>query len=244
MLDELNIRATFFVVADVTEHYPGLVPQIAERGHEIACHGLHHACKIHPRTKQPLMSPVEFEERTLHAKKMLEKASGQEVIGYRAPAAYVAGWMLDSLEKLGFKYDSSVNVNSFFNKTDSSLRSVDTRPYYPQRGSLESGDNKRILELPWPYFKIGLRFPTGGGPMLRFLGTNYIATGLKQSLKMGNTLVYFHSIDISNEKFPSGFSFRRPFYWALKGKTVERRIKYLLTSMGVQKGTCSELLGR
>ena len=56
MLDELNIRATFFVVADVTEHYPGLVEQIAAKGHEIACHGLHHACKIHPKTKQPLMS--------------------------------------------------------------------------------------------------------------------------------------------------------------------------------------------
>ncbi len=49
MLDELNIRATFFVVADVVEHYPGLVEQIAERGHEIACHGRHHACKIHPK---------------------------------------------------------------------------------------------------------------------------------------------------------------------------------------------------
>lgn len=91
MLDELNIRATFFVVADVTEHYPGLVQQIAARGHEIACHGLHHACKIHPKTKEPLMSQGEFEERTLQAKKILEEASGQEVRGYRAPAAYVAG---------------------------------------------------------------------------------------------------------------------------------------------------------
>jgi peptidoglycan/xylan/chitin deacetylase (PgdA/CDA1 family) len=46
MLDEYDINATFFVVADVVEHYPGLVESIAERGHEIGCHGLHHACKI------------------------------------------------------------------------------------------------------------------------------------------------------------------------------------------------------
>ena len=45
MLDEFAITATFFVVADVVEHYPGLVESIVERGHEIGCHGLHHACK-------------------------------------------------------------------------------------------------------------------------------------------------------------------------------------------------------
>ena len=41
-----NTHATFFVVADVVDHYPGLVESIVERGHEIGCHGLHHACKI------------------------------------------------------------------------------------------------------------------------------------------------------------------------------------------------------
>jgi peptidoglycan/xylan/chitin deacetylase (PgdA/CDA1 family) len=48
MLDEYEVTATFFVVADVVEHYPGLVESIAERGHEIGCPGLHHACKIYP----------------------------------------------------------------------------------------------------------------------------------------------------------------------------------------------------
>ena len=226
MLDEYNTRATFFVVADITEHYPGLVQQIAERGHEIACHGLHHACKIDPRTKEPLMTQKDFEERTLRAKKMLEKVSGQEVIGYRAPAAYVAGWMPDSLEKLGFKYDSSVSVNSFYNKTDSHLKGVSTGPYYPERGSLEPGNKDRgILEIPWSYFKCGLKFPTGGGPMLRFLGARYIMLGLKQSLRRGDAVFYFHPIDVSTEKFPSGFSSHRPFYWVVKGKVVEKRIR-------------------
>jgi len=121
LFDEYNIKATFFVVADVVDNYPGLVESIAERGHEIACHGLHHACKIDPKTKEPLMSVEEFEKNTLEAKRILEKASGQEVIGYRAPNALIGGWMLDSLEKLGFKYDSSVCVNSIYNKTDSTL---------------------------------------------------------------------------------------------------------------------------
>jgi len=41
MLDEYEVTATFFVVADVVEHYPGLVESIVERGHEIGSHGLH-----------------------------------------------------------------------------------------------------------------------------------------------------------------------------------------------------------
>ena len=137
MLDEFDIKATFFVVADVVEHYPGLVESIAERGHEIACHGLHHACKIDPKTKEPLVTVNEFEERTLKAKETLERVCKDKVIGYRAPNALVGGWMLDSLEKIGFKYDSSISVNSLYNKTDSSLEGVSPYPYYPKKNGLE-----------------------------------------------------------------------------------------------------------
>jgi peptidoglycan/xylan/chitin deacetylase (PgdA/CDA1 family) len=202
LLDELNTKATFFIVADVVDYCPGLVQQIVDRGHEIACHGLHHACKIHPRTKEPLMSIEEFEARTLQAKKILEEVSGKEVIGHRAPNACISGWMLDSLDKLGFRYDSSISANSFYNKTDSPHKSVTSTPYYPRRGSVEPGDERRILEIPWPYFEFGLRFPTAGGPLLRLLGAKYITLGLKQSLKRGDTFFYFHPIDISKEKLP------------------------------------------
>ncbi len=244
ILDGLNIRATFFVVADVVEHYPGLVDEISGRGHEIACHGLHHTCKIHPRTKQPMMSQDEFEKRTLRAKRMLEEVSGQQVIGYRAPSAYIGGWMLESLERIGFRYDSSVSVNSFYNKTDSSLKGIDTRPYYPKTGKLEPGGKRGILELPWPYFQVRVKFPTGGGPMLRFFGASYIKKGIEQSLQRGPSLFYFHPIDIAEEKFPGGFSWHRPFFWAIKGRIVEQRIKHLLTSMHVKQGTCKEVLER
>ena len=242
ILDDFNLKATFFVVADVTELYPGLVEQIASRGHEIACHGLHHACKTSSRTKEPLMSQGEFEERTVRAREMLEKASGQKVIGYRAPAAYVSGWMIDSLEKLGFKYDSSVSVNSLYNKTDSVLRGVDSRPYYPRVGRLEPGDKRGILELPWPYLDFGLKFPTGGGPMLRFFGARYIMLGLKQSLKRGPTIFYVHPIDICEERFPVGFSRHRPFFWAIKGWIVESRIRWILNNLDTRLVCCRDML--
>jgi len=154
LLDEFNVVATFFVVADVIERYQGLVESIVERGHEIGCHGLHHACKIHPKTKKPLMSAKEFEEKTLEAKQKLERVYKKEVIGYRAPNALVAGWMLDSLEKIGFKYDSSVSVNSLYNKTDSLLKGVSSYPYYPKKNNLEVCERRSFIEFPWAYWEV------------------------------------------------------------------------------------------
>ena len=146
------------MVADVVDHYPGLVESIAERGHEIGCHGLHHACKIDPKTKEPLMSVKEFEERTLEAKEMLERVCKDKVIGYRAPNALVSVWMLDSLEKIGFKYDSFISVNSLYNKTDSSY------PYYPKKNGLEIGEENFFVEFPWSYWNVfGFEIPTSGG---------------------------------------------------------------------------------
>jgi peptidoglycan/xylan/chitin deacetylase (PgdA/CDA1 family) len=228
ILDQFNVNATFFVVADIAEHYPGLIESIVERGHEIACHGLHHTCKIDPKTKQPLMSTEEFEKRTNEARRILERTSGQKVTGYRAPNALVGGWMLDSLEKLGFKYDSSVCVNSLYNKTDSSLKEVSTYPYHPIQGSLDMGTERNIIEYPWAYYDIaGFKVPTSGGPMLRFLGAHMMLKGLKQSLKRGDTVFYFHPIDVSYEKFPQ-IGKGRPMYWAIKGDVVEKRIRYIL----------------
>jgi peptidoglycan/xylan/chitin deacetylase (PgdA/CDA1 family) len=231
LFDEYNVKATFFVVADVVDNYPGLVESIAGRGHEIACHGLHHACKIDSKTKEPLMSVEEFEKNTLEAKRILEKASGQKVIGYRAPNALIGGWMLDSLEKLGFKYDSSVCVNSIYNKTDSTLEGVSTYPYHTESGSLTTGPKRNIVEHPWAYYDVaGFKVPTSGGPMLRFLGAHMMLKGLKQSLKRGNTVFYFHPIDISYEKFPQ-IGKGRPMYWAIKGNVVENRIKYIMKNL-------------
>ncbi|KAF5039239.1 Polysaccharide deacetylase [anaerobic digester metagenome] len=230
ILDEFNVNATFFVVADTIEHYPGLVESIADRGHELACHGLSHACKIDPETKKQLMSVEEFEQRTLTAKKMLEKISGEKLIGYRAPNALVSGWMIDSLEKMGFKYDSSVSVNSFYNKTDSALRTVSSYPYYPEETELEAGIDRNFLEFPWAYCQHGLKFPASGGPMLRFLGSYFILDGLMQSLKRGHTIFYFHPLDISCARFPS-LGNKRPFYWCIKGRLVEQRIRHILSKL-------------
>jgi peptidoglycan/xylan/chitin deacetylase (PgdA/CDA1 family) len=245
LLDDFKIQATFFVVADVVDNYPEMAEKIVDGGHEIACHGLHHECAIDPKTKRAIRGVDNFERQIMVAKKKLEEVSKERIIGFRAPSAYIAGWMIDSLERMGFKYDSSVSVNSLYNKSDEKLKNVTTVPYYPVKGGLKSGEKRDIIEMPWPYFKlVGFKFPTGGGPFLRFGGARYIKLGLRQSLKRGNTVFYFHPIDISDERFPGGFSTRRPFYWAIKGKTVEKRIRYILKNIDSELGTCRDIWER
>jgi len=226
LLDEYGITATFFVVANVIEKYPGLVESIVEKGHEIGCHGLHHACKINPRSKKKaLMKINEFEECTLKAKRILEETCGDEVIGYRAPNAYIGKWMFASLDKMGFEYDSSVSANSLYNKTDMPLQDVSSYPYYPIE------NNTQFVEFPWANWDIfGLKIPTSGGPMLRFLGANIILKGLKQSLGRGHTIFYFHPIDMSDKKFPNVAKLQK-FFWIFKGKIVEKRIRYILNKL-------------
>jgi len=230
ILDQYRVPATFFVVADVIEHYPGLVESIAEHGHEIACHGLHHSCVIDSRTKKPLVGPDLFRKTTARAKRDLEKISGEKVVGYRAPNVFIAGWMIDILEDLGFRYDSSVSVNSFYNKSDSALKGVSSAPYYPAHNELEPTDYRNFVEFPWPYYDVGLKIPTGGGPMLRFLGAHVMLQGIRQSLKRGHTLFYFHCIDIADEKFPN-IGNKRPFYWVIKGDIVEKRILCIIKDL-------------
>jgi peptidoglycan-N-acetylglucosamine deacetylase len=222
LLDEYDVKATFFVVADIVNRYPGLVESIADHGHEIACHGLQHSCKIDPKTKKPLMSVEEFKERTIKAKRILEDATNQQVIGYRAPNALVGGWMLEELPSLGFRYDSSISMNSIIKKHDLLDSEITTKPFNIQ---------SNFWEYPMAYFDIlGFKLPTSGGPWLRFLGEKIHSWGIKQSLRRGDTVFYFHPLDVSYANFPT-LGNKRPFYWSIKGKLVENRIKTILNEL-------------
>lgn len=234
LLDEFGIKATFFVVGDVVDNYPGLVEKISGRGHNIGCHGLHHTTVVDPDSREAKFTREEFSDRVQTAREKLESASGQNVVGYRAPNAYVTGWMLDELEDLGFRYDSSVSRNSLYNKTDAELDKIDSTPYVPQYGDLTPGGERPFVEFAWPYYKLGpIRIPTAGGSLVRLFGRRVLSKGLRQSLERGPTVFYFHPLEICRESLPDiGNSRRRPGYWMFKGETAERRIRRILDDMG------------
>lgn len=231
LFEDLELTATFFVVADIVDHYPGLVNDIAANGHEIGCHGLHHECVLDPDTREKRFTEDEYLDRICAAKQKLEAASGQDIVGFRAPNAYITDWMPDVLEQAGFEYDSSVINNSLYNKTNCDLDGVSSRPYFPKEGSLKPGGEGPFLELPWPYYELGgVRLPTPGGPLLRLFGKTLTSRGLKQSLSRGDTVFYFHPLEVSREDLPAiTDKRRRPMYWLFKGSRTEARITSLLS---------------
>lgn len=99
-----NVKATFFTLGYVAETHPELVRQIANAGHEVACHSYHHRLIYH-------QTPEEFRQDVKKSKQLLEDIIGVPVIGYRAPTYSITEkslWALDILIEEGFKYDSSI----------------------------------------------------------------------------------------------------------------------------------------
>jgi hypothetical protein len=86
------------------------------------------------------------------------------------------------------------------------------------------------------------KFPTAGGPILRLLGPRYIMLGLKQSMKRGDTMFYFHSIDICGESFPLTSSLTQRLFWVFSGYNTEKRIRKILSCFCQVSGACCKLL--
>jgi len=104
IFDTAGVCATFFVLGWIAERHPQLVREIAQRGHEIGCHGYSHQL-IYGQSQQV------FREETRRAKSLLESQAQTPVHGYRAASFSITDasrWALDVLAECGFEYDSSM----------------------------------------------------------------------------------------------------------------------------------------
>ncbi len=104
ILEEHNIKATFFILGWTANKHPEIVKEIAQQGHEIGCHSYYHRLVYN-------LTPEEFREDTKKAKDTLEQISGNKVNGYRAPSYSITQkslWAIQILNDLGFSYDSSI----------------------------------------------------------------------------------------------------------------------------------------
>ena len=104
MLDAHATKATFFTLGWIAERYPALVREIVARGHELASHG-------HGHQRASDLTPAEFSDDVVRAKRILEDLCGAEVLGYRAPSFSIGSgnlWAFEVLAKAGYRYSSSV----------------------------------------------------------------------------------------------------------------------------------------
>ena len=189
LLDELDVKATFFVLGLTAGRYPDLVREAASRGHELASHGYAHE-RVYDQT------PETFRADLTRGLEALEGAAGVRAVGYRAPAFSITRdtpWAYDVLAELGFEYDSS--------QYDSPRipRRITPVPRTPYRLRLESGSELWELPVAAAGFR-GRSLPVGGGAYWRVLPAPLIARALRSLVDQGAApALYFHPYEFDPE---------------------------------------------
>lgn len=158
---EFGVRATFFMVGDdvrLKKLSPAMLRQMTDAGHELANHTM-----THPHNLSRL-SRARKEEEVVSTGKILEDATGQRVVGFRAPCLDIDEEMVDILEQHGYWYESSVlpfylkQAQEFaygllchgrFRSTGGWRNSfAPGDPYVPAAGLLHKRGDRAITEVP------------------------------------------------------------------------------------------------
>jgi Polysaccharide deacetylase len=194
-------RLTFFTTGVVAERCPEVVARIAADGHEIACHYHWHD----PARADP---PAVFEANLRRAIAALEAASGQRVLGFRAPRFSLRATdraHFRVLETL-FAYDSSLTVGDAAEAA----------------GLAAATGTRRLALLPVMRRKVvpGLPPLRSGGAYLKYFPAAVTVRTLRLAEAAGLApLLYLH---------PYEFMADRSFAFPLSGTGLAPRRKLLL----------------
>ena len=99
LLDELGLKATFFITGWSVEAHPAMAEAILKGGHEIGHHGFHH---LLPDPGDPLI-----EDELERGFETLKRRLGVVPVGYRAPFGESCEELRASLKRRGILYSSS-----------------------------------------------------------------------------------------------------------------------------------------
>ena len=233
LLDGFRVSATFFVLGWIAERLPGLVREIQARGHEVASHGYGHQLCYD-------ISHSELREDLYRSRSTLENITGQPVRGYRAPSFSITGELMNLLEELGYRYDSSYND---FSLHDRYGRVDSIRRYMPNHGLNEKDG---LVELPVSNLKLGGScIPWGGGGYFRLWPSWMFRQGVKQILRrQGYYLFYCHPWELDpDQPRVDGMRWDRRFRHYVNLSETAKRIENFLNEFRQHEFmTCSEFL--
>ena len=180
LFDERQIKATFFVLGWVAERTRELILEIANRGHEVACHGYSHQL-IYNQT------PEVFQQETVRAKSLLEDIVQRPVRGYRAASYSITNrslWALDILAEAGFDYDSSI----FPVRHD--RYGIPDSPELPH--VLDTPAGHKLVEFPLSTARVlGYRLPIAGGGYFRLYPYWLSHAGLRQINRRQQPFIFY-----------------------------------------------------
>lgn len=187
-LRNAHTKATFAILGEIAQWYPDLVKQIAQEGHEIACHGMHHR-------DITLTSYEQFSEELTRARRILEELCGKRVVGFRAPNLVITEWLPRVLVELGFVYDSSICPARIPRKFKQHA-GAPTSPYRVSLASLCTKGDANLVEIPVSVFPI-LDLPGGSSITTRILGWTWTRITLDSALRSGAACYYMHPYEFN-----------------------------------------------
>lgn len=101
MLKRQQLQTTFFVPGRIAEIYSAHVQKIVDAGHELAYHGYLHEATVD-------MPSAEENDNMDKSEAILEKISGEKVVGYRGPLDLLPNCALDLMVKRNYLYCSTL----------------------------------------------------------------------------------------------------------------------------------------
>ena len=189
LFDEAGVKGTFFTLGWVAQRYPALLLRIAEAGHEVASHGYDHERVF-------TFTPEQFRADLRKSRGLLEDASGQRVIGYRAPSFSIDSrtpWAHPILAEEGYRYSSSV----------APIRHDHYGWPESPRFAWKPVSGSSLLELPVTTAKLGGRtLAAGGGGFFRLLPYAFSRWAIKQVNGQAGrpAIIYFHPWEIDPDQ--------------------------------------------
>lgn len=96
ILDNADVKATFFMLGKMVEDHPSVAKQVANRGHNIAMHGYEHKNHL-------FRSPRTILYDLSRAKSIIEETTGQTITLYRPPYGVISIGTILAARRLDLK---------------------------------------------------------------------------------------------------------------------------------------------
>lgn len=240
ILEDHNIRATFFVLGWLADREPHLLAEIRDRGHEVSSHGYGHALVCG-------QTPRQFRDDVRRSVDVIAGVTGRMPAGYRAPSFSINNsclWALDILAELGFSYDASLYPTR--------LRGNGAPQAHTAPHRLDNG----MWEFPAATVDVaGMRLPFGGGGYLRlypFLITRWATHHINNSGRPA--MVYLHPWELDPHPPTGPRSRLRRFQHTVNLAKTRSRLLHLcaefafapigdvLAQLGAQEGPVPEVV--
>ena len=218
LLDERQMKGTFFCLGQMAEMYPGVVLRIANRGHEIGCHPNYHIWLNK-------LNHDELREDTRQSIDLLQQCIGQKVVSYRAPAFSIGkenSWAFEVLAECGIERDASVYpaVRDFGGFAE----------FGQQKPTAVKFGGHTIKEFPICLTRfLGKEFAYSGGGYFRFFPLWYVKNRMHQT---DYNMCYFHIEDLVPEIIAVMPRQEFEAYYKIPGTLKNRYKRYIKENIG------------